>query len=117
MSTVVPDDVTFKQAFDVARAMQANLARYYLRSLERTAKEEPAPYFIPLDDKDTINLEHVLPENPDQSWQRSFSDDAVSHWAYRIGNLALLLAKTNSTRSGASFKTKKTGYIRVSQMA
>ena len=43
------------------------LARYYLRSLETAAKNEAEPWFIPTDDGTVINLEHVLPKQPEET--------------------------------------------------
>lgn len=110
LATVVPIDQRFKQAFEVATVSKASLARYYLRSLERTAKGENAPYFIPLDDKETINLEHVLPQNPDPSWNKFFNEETVQLYVRRIGNLALLLAKKNARLASESFEIKKAVY-------
>ena len=80
------------------------LARYYLRSLEMTAKSEPEPWFIPQDDPTIISLEHVLPRKPDgePGWNHFTEEDARLH-ATRIGNLALLApATTPSSRASRS---------------
>jgi len=56
------------------------------------AKKEATPWFIPNDDKQVINLEHVLQEKPGDNWPK-FNDDQVRSYSKRLGNLALLLAK------------------------
>jgi len=118
---IIPGDVQFKEAFESATVSKAALARYYLRSLEMAAKQENAPWFIPNDDKQTINLEHILPEKPDEeNWP--VDEDIVRSFSKSLGNLALLLAKSNSTLRSADFATKRvvyaqTPYVLTSQMA
>ena len=109
LANIVPVDEQFRQAFELATVSKATLARYYLRSLEMAAKNEAAPWFVPNDDKQTINLEHVLPERPEKNWPQ-FPDESARIYVKRIGNLALLLAKTNSDLRSADFKTKKDVY-------
>lgn len=109
MSGIIPADEQFRQAFEIATVSKGVLARYYLRSLEMAAKNEATPWFVPNDDKQTINLEHVLPERFDGRWGR-FDEDEARAYVKRIGNLALLLAKSNSDLRSADFKTKRAVY-------
>jgi len=109
LSEIIPTNDEFRHAFEVATVSKAALARYYLRSLEMAAKNEATPWFIPNDDRQTINLEHVLPESPDGRWPE-FDEEAVRTYVKRIGNLALLLAKNNSDLRSDSFPTKKVVY-------
>jgi hypothetical protein len=81
----------------------------YLRSLEMAAKDEATPWFIPNDDKQVINLEHVLPQGPEQDWGH-FSEEELRIYTRRIGNLALLLAKSNSDLANSDFASKKAVY-------
>lgn len=117
----IPVDEQFRQAFETSTVSKAALARYYLRSLEMVAKHEATPWFIPLDDRQVINLEHVLPERPEKNWP-SFDEDKVRTYSKRIGNMALLLARSNSDLRSASFDEKKnvykeTPYVLTSQIA
>ncbi len=105
----VPKDLEFEEAFKGMTVSSAYLARYYLRSLELTVKGEPHPYFIPNDDQQVINLEHVLPENPKANWPQ-FAPDVVPVYSRRLGNLALLEAKANKALGSASFSDKKIVY-------
>jgi hypothetical protein len=109
LNGIIPVDEQFSQAFEVATVSKAALARYYLRSLEMAAKNEATPWFIPNDDKQAINLEHVLPEKPGDKWP-NFDDEKIRSYSKRIGNLALLLAKANSDLKSSDFKTKKGVY-------
>lgn len=109
LATIIPTDEQFRRVFEVVTVSKASLARYYLRSLEMAAKGEAAPWFIPNDDKQAINLEHVLPEKPEANWP-NFDEEQTKLYAKRLGNLALLLAKSNSDLRSADFKTKKAVY-------
>lgn len=62
---ITPSDSEFRQAMAVARVSNTRLARYYLRSMEMTAKEEPDPSFVQVQDTSIINLEHILPKKPE----------------------------------------------------
>jgi Protein of unknown function DUF262/Protein of unknown function (DUF1524) len=106
---VIPNDEQFKPAFEFATVSKASLARYYLRSLERTAKNEPAPWFVPNDDQQVINLEHVLPIHREGHWPQ-FDEEASRAYVKRLGNMALLLAKSNSDLQSLDFEAKKASY-------
>ena len=106
---LTPSDGTFSASFETATVSIRKLARYYLRSMELSAKREQEPWHIPNDDRSEINLEHVLPQKPEGNWPR-FSDDAVRLYYKRIGNLCLLRATDNSTAKSASFATKAPFY-------
>jgi hypothetical protein len=56
-----------------------------------------------------INLEHILPQSPQGNWPW-FSDDDVKVYSRRIGNLALLLAKTNADLQSEEFPKKSAVY-------
>lgn len=109
VSETIPVDEEFRRAFEVATVSKAQFARYYLRSLEMATKGEATPWFIPNDDAQVINLEHVLPEQPEGNWPE-FDEDTARIYVRRIGNLALLLAKSNSDLRSSSFKTKIAAY-------
>jgi Protein of unknown function (DUF1524) len=109
LSKIIPLDEEFGRVFETATVSKAAFARYYLRSLEMAAKGEAAPWFIPNDDQQTINLEHVLPEAPEGNWPQ-FDAETTKMYSRRIGNLALLLAKSNSDLKSADFATKKAIY-------
>jgi hypothetical protein len=105
LADVSPNDEQFRLGFEVATVSKTSLARYYLRSLEMTAKGEPTPWFVPNDDRQAITLEHVLPVKPDPSWV-NFDQETVDTYVKRIGNLVLLPAKSNSTLGSSAFSVK-----------
>ena len=109
LGTIIPVDEQFRKAFEGATVSKAALARYYLRSLEMAAKSEQSPWFVPNDDKQIINLEHVMPSVPGAGWENA-DEDTVRFYSKRIGNLALLLAKSNSDLKNSEFSKKKAVY-------
>ncbi|HLX42242.1 MAG TPA: DUF262 domain-containing HNH endonuclease family protein [Bryobacteraceae bacterium] len=109
LAKIIPTDEEFKRAFENATVSKAAFARYYLRSLEMAAKNESTPWFIPNDDQQTINLEHVLPDQPEGNWPQ-FDEETAKMYVRRIGNLALLLAKSNSDLKSLGFDAKKKIY-------
>ncbi|MDP2260783.1 MAG: DUF262 domain-containing HNH endonuclease family protein [Caulobacter sp.] len=105
----IPTDQKFQSAFEVATVSSTKLARYYLRSLEMAAKDEAEPWFIPNNDRNTINLEHVLPLKPEGNWP-SYDEETHRLNVRRLGNLALLQAKNNSDLRSADFATKAAAF-------
>lgn len=121
LASLTPTDGEFHLAFKTMRVSNAKFARYYLRSLEMTAKKESEPWFVPQDDKQVINLEHVLPKKPEEQWPQ-FDEDAVRQLTTRLGNLALMRASENSTLKSQAFADKKqvyaaSPYLLTSQIA
>jgi hypothetical protein len=109
LSALMPTDQEFRTAFETAKVSNARIARYYLRSLEMSAKGESEPWFVPHDDQQVINLEHVLPRRPEDNWP-SFAEDDVHQYANRLGNLALLRASDNSGFKSEAFAFKRQTY-------
>lgn len=109
LASITPGDQEFREAFQTTRVSSARLARYYLRSLEMSAKSESAPWFVPQGDQSIINLEHVLPKKPEGNWP-TFTEEEVKRYATRLGNLALLRASENSNLKSEAFSAKKDIY-------
>lgn len=105
----LPTDSLFEQAFATASISKQSLARYYLRSLEEgmmTKTDEK----VPSKDTNRVNLEHILPITLSVDWQAKWSIDDARAYQKRIGNLALVSAKGNSTVGNENFKGKKILY-------
>src|SRR6185312_13728100 len=107
LKNVTPSDEQFRLAFENATVTKMQWARYYLRSLEMAAKRESEPWLIPNNDKQAINLEHVLPKRPQNNWSSSFTDEEVGLYVNRIGNMALLQASKNADLKSDKFDVKK----------
>lgn len=109
LSQTIPTNEQFRSAVEVATVSSAKLARYYLRSLEMAAKDEREPWFIPNDDRATINLEHVIPIKLEGNWP-SLSEEEHRLNVRRLGNMALLPARSNSDLRSADFATKRAAF-------
>jgi hypothetical protein len=88
----VPNDTEFRTSFAYANVPQPHLARYYLRALELTKKNDPNAEWQPSEEK-KITLEHVLPQNPSHEW--NMKPEVVESLVDRLGNLALLHRRLN----------------------
>jgi hypothetical protein len=109
ITSITPNNEEFKESVENHKVSKAKLARYYLRSLEMTAKGEPEPYFEPTDDRTIINLEHILPKNPLVNWSQ-FTPDEADLWINRLGNQLLMRASDNSNAKSDGFDDKKALY-------
>ena len=60
-------------------------------------------------DSDSFNIEHILPQNPSESWNQ-FRDEDAEIMAYRLGNMTLMQTSANRDAGNASFAEKKPAY-------
>jgi hypothetical protein len=95
LSSTIPADDTFRRSFANARQTKSRVSRYLLLALERTAMGEADPELVPNADAEEVNLEHILPRNPDKQHWKAFRDDEQAQWANRLGNQCLLKKKQN----------------------
>lgn len=109
LAGITPGDEEFIEAFTTARVSNTRLARYYLRSMEMAAKDEQEPWFVLHEDREIINLEHVLPKKPEENWP-DFSEEDVRRLVTRLGNQALMRHGDNSDSRSAEFAVKKPLY-------
>ena len=105
LADVIPSDAMFETAFAEARVSQVHLARYLMRAMELKKKNQPEPEFVPMDEEHVINLEHILPENPQTNWPTIDPETAGAYYR-RIGNLAILQATKNSLIGNSPFSEK-----------
>ncbi len=107
LSTILPSDASFEASFASApRIAQGYFARYLLRALERKVKQEAEPEWIPNDEEETINLEHILPESPGVNWPNISPEEAAANYR-RLGNMVIMQAKKNSMIGNSTFDDKK----------
>lgn len=104
---IVPTDAQFEKDFTSARVAKAPLARWYLSELEleQTLNSEK----VTNPDTSSVNLEHVLPQNPSPSW--NINAKTAGKYNNMIGNLALMDAKSNSNIGNSSFEDKKSSFL------
>ena len=106
LSEVLPADAVFAAAFADARVSHNYLARYLLRALEQQHQGALEPEFVPSDDENSINLEHVLPENPGVNWPGIDADTGAAYFR-RVGNLVLLQASKNTLIGNNGYDKKQ----------
>ncbi|WP_287128895.1 DUF262 domain-containing protein [Candidatus Cyanaurora vandensis] len=109
LSTIYPSDELFRAAFAgkslrTTQSRNKRVVRYILCELEKRLTETALDL-----DSDSVNLEHILPENPETGWEE-FSDEDVEVLMHRLGNLTLLKKTVNKNLGNASFAVKKPMY-------
>jgi hypothetical protein len=108
MTAYVPTDAEFESAFADARVSRPHLARYYLRALEKTEKQQPNPEYVENDEVQDVNLEHILPLKPRTGW--NVDADMAEAARTRLGNMALLRSGVNKDIGNKSFADKKVAF-------
>lgn len=106
----IPTDEQFSNAFKIASVSKSYIARYYLRKIEEVYRKSKE--LSPLANPDKVNLEHILPENPDNlksDWPE-FDESKHKTYVKRIGNLTLISSKLNKDAANAKFEIKKNVY-------
>jgi len=105
LTNVIVSDLDFRNEFQTARVTKADLARYYLRTLENANAGDKEPWFIVNEDSAILTLEHVLPQNPVNGWH--FDADVRKLYTKRLGNLCLLQKSGNELIGNKSYAEKK----------
>lgn len=93
LKKIYPNDDAFHTAFTssvISTKRKSKLIRYILYSIENHIGNLNYNY---IDDDGTI--EHILPENPDEHWEKAFMKDIQDDFIYRLGNYTLLEPKKN----------------------
>lgn len=103
---IYPGDEAFKATFaeKVIRTTDSRnnrIVRYILCEIERQHGGHDYDF-----ESDTFNIEHVLPQNPENGWDQ-FSDEEVESMVYRIGNMTLLGKGSNKDIANATYAIKR----------
>ncbi|KAF0206208.1 MAG: hypothetical protein FD173_368 [Gallionellaceae bacterium] len=103
---IYPADEAFKATFadKIIRTTDSRnnrIVRYILCEIERQHGGHDYDF-----ESDTFNIEHVLPQNPENGWDM-FSDEEVESMVYRIGNMALLEKGANKDIANAAYIVKQ----------
>lgn len=102
------EDDTFKEAFSkkiISTKRGTKLVRYILYSIENhlnSTSLDPA--------SDTGTIEHILPENPNSTWNMNFPQEVQEDYIYRLGNYTLLEEKINKDIGREEFSIKINEY-------
>ncbi len=79
--------------------------------VEYFMSDDPKPKRIQMDKN--LQVEHILPQNPDPSsqWVKDFSEEERERYTHSLANLTLLGGKKNAEASNLDFKDKKKIYM------
>jgi len=118
LSIILPGEDEFEDDFSRYVETKPALARWILRELEiqKWMNENPGKSVqtAPITDANLVNLEHILPKNPNQEWRHVLTDDSdiVSDCLNRIGNLCLLDKPSNKGEASGGFVKKSAKYAK-----
>jgi hypothetical protein len=111
-----PLQLTTSEMAEAAKALDGDvynllpkLRTYLLLRLDSALSGGGATY-----DYSLITIEHVLPQSPDagSQWEKWFPDSAIQEGlVHRLGNLALLTRRKNSSARNYDFNKKKSSYF------
>ena len=85
-------------------------ARYLLLKIDLLNESQSEKYDLP----DTISIEHILPQNPNDSslWVSDFSVSDREEWTDKIGNLVLISRRKNTAQGNRDYAAKKDKYFK-----
>jgi uncharacterized protein with ParB-like and HNH nuclease domain len=106
LRTLYPDDTAFVNAFREKRlrttqSRNKRIVRYILFRIEKQLSQ--IEYDL---DSDRYDIEHILPENPEDNWD-SFSDVEHESSLYRLGNMTLLTSSENRDLGNKGYDEKR----------
>ena len=109
-SSLYPSDSTFKNSFSAkqfktTQTRNKRITRYILCKIEKKQFQNDTDY-----DSDTVSLEHVLPQNPENGWEE-ISDESHAAMVDRLGNITLLTKSQNKALGNLSYEAKRTVYL------
>lgn len=116
LKTLLPTDEEFEEDFRRYEEPKSQRARWLLSELEALAwmAENPGKPLqkVPLTDAEKINLEHILPKNPDSDWGSIVTGDPqhLTDCVDRLGNLCLLDKAANLKQAARAFQWKAPAY-------
>lgn len=79
------------------------IAKYILIKLNTHISTEKIDLDI---NKNSLTLEHILPETPTNYWSEIFPKDIIDDYIYKIGNFTLLSQKRNQNIANSDFNKK-----------
>jgi len=116
LKQIIPSDDEFKDDFSRYSEAKPNRARWLLRELEihKWLTNNPGIPIqnVPITDPDKVNLEHVLPKNPNQKWSVLLNSDKeiISDCLNRLGNLCLIDKISNKSQGASHYSDKLDSY-------
>lgn len=109
LKPIYVDDAKMQQDFALlvvdTGGQRNKLAKYMLARLEQDASSRACD-----PDTDPGTVEHILPENPLDSWREDFASELWEPSVYRLGNLTLLESNANRRIGNAAYPDKLAAY-------
>ncbi|MBL7691864.1 MAG: DUF262 domain-containing protein [Flavipsychrobacter sp.] len=111
LRSIYPDDNSFYNSFSekqlkTAQSRNKRIVRYILFKIEKLFSGNNHDM-----DSDQYNIEHILPEFPENDWSQ-FNDRDHESFIYRIGNMTLMNSNENRDIGNAAFDVKKNTYVK-----
>jgi hypothetical protein len=110
----VPSDAAFIKGFEEFREESGRIARYYLIELEKTARQQKGIKESVESDEQVINLEHILPKEPDLRVWKEFNEESAPVYVFRLGNQTLLSKAENEKLGNGAFRKKREFFAKSS---
>lgn len=107
LAGLIPSDALFSSSFQTYRTTNNSFARYLLLAIERHLVSEKQPEFVPNDNVDEVNLEHILPRRAKTTDWSKFSAEDVAFYSTKIGNMTLLKEAKNNKIGNKAFAVKQ----------
>jgi len=115
IKTLYPDNQTFNNAFVEKDIKEKKVARYILKRINDSLIEGGE---LVAADSDKVNLEHVLPQNPDAEWEKYLEKNKLDYkdLVNKIGNMTLLGSEYNRKAANKFFTKKKDEIYKKSKL-
>lgn len=114
---IYPSDASFIAAFGKKSISESKRARYILAEIENNQSSTEK---VVNSDPEYVNLEHVMPRNPNQHWTQSVTgipDDERKEYVNRIGNLVLMPKSANKLAGSKDFKSKQQVFAQTKEFS
>lgn len=109
LKSVYVTDEEFESSFAAksitTKGKGTKLVRYILFSLENQISGKKYDF-----SDSSVTIEHILPENPSQSWESNFTIEEQIQFVFRLGNYALLEESKNKMCQNDLYPAKKEIY-------
>ncbi len=103
-----PSDAECEASFMTKRFTDSGFIKMVLRNIELNEYKKVE---TTLKDPAKVQLEHILPRNPDPVWKEYFPDEKeMRENTYRFGNFTLLYQRLNEKARNGPFSEKKKHY-------
>lgn len=107
-----PGDEFFEKHFKEKEIKNSKLAKYILIKINNYLLKKMGKRELAVDIR-RVNLEHIIPKNPDKEWLEFFREKGIENWRemiHRLGNMTILLKEYNRKIANKFFTKKRKMY-------